>query len=326
MDGTYLSGQQKLTAKLEGRRYDYDQFTDLDHDEYLADIALRWKLTSLLDGTFDARQERAMAPFTLGNSSELTINVDRKINGLFNLNFNPDWRLEAGAYSHDLKSPLQFYPDFVEREFATHVGLINTSQTNLTYGITADHIAGRYENAPDAGPYSQTTASLTMQYGVSALTKFNGSVGYSRRDQVDTVGSVPAFIGSIGYTRQLTGRTSLNIQLSRAVNSYVAAAGSEIDTGANVGVNWQATYRITVALYYGLVHSAFVGQAIANSPGSNTNGRVDRLPTESVNVNYLIMQRLQLHAYLVKTSRTSDIESYHFSDSTAGIEAKLSWR
>ena len=58
MDGTYLWSQQKLTATLEGRHFDYDHFTELDHNEYLAHVALDWKLTSLLDGILDARQEQ----------------------------------------------------------------------------------------------------------------------------------------------------------------------------------------------------------------------------------------------------------------------------
>ena len=144
VDGTYLWSGQKLTAKLEGRRFDYSHYGMLDHDEYLADIALNWKLTSLLDGLVEARQEHAMAPFYLGNSTQLTLNTDRDIGGKANLNFNPDWRLEGGLLFHKLDSPLQNFPDFVERDTTTHLGLVNVSVSHLEYGIGFDRIEGRF--------------------------------------------------------------------------------------------------------------------------------------------------------------------------------------
>jgi hypothetical protein len=328
VDGTYLWSQQKLTATLEGRRFEYDHFTDLDHNEYLAHVALDWKLTSLFDGIVDARQEQYMAPFILGNSSHLTIDVDRKIDGTGNININPDWRVETGVYSHDLKAPLEGYPDFDEREVGTHLALVNRSVTNLTYGIALDHISGRYENAPDVGTYSQTSADLTLNYKVGALTDFNGAVGYTRRTQPGELNNAAGVTGAIGYTRQLTGKTSFSINATRAVNSYVAAGGSEIDTGGTVAVTWQATYRLSVALNGGYVHSTFFGQTIPGAviPGGVVNGRTDKSPLGQLNVNYQALRRLRVHGYLTKQSRSSTVEPYNYSDSIIGIEAKLSWQ
>jgi hypothetical protein len=308
---------------LEARRYDYDHYSDLNHNEYLGDIALKWKLTSLLDGTLEAREERLMAPFILGNSTALTIDVDRKISALANLHFSPDWRLEAGVNSHNLKTPLQDFPDFVDRETGTHLALVNTSVTNLNYGIAVDHIAGRYENAPDVGPYSQTTEALTANYTVGALTSLSAALGYTKRTQQSNVDSASGFTGSIGYSRQLTAKTSVNVQLLRAVNSYVAAGSSEIDTSVNAGVTWQATYRIGVSANYAYIHSEFIGQII---PGAVADGRRDTLPNESLNINYQVLRHVKLRAYLNKQSRTSNVELYNFSDTVIGIDAKYSWR
>ncbi len=328
VDGTYLWSQQKLTATLEGRRFDYDHFTELDHNEYLAHMALNWKLTSLLDGLLDARQEQYMAPFVLGNSSQLSIDVDRKIDAKANLNVNPEWRVETEAYSHNLKAPLQGFPDFVEREIGTHLALVNKSVTNLSYGIALDHISGRYENAPDVGTYNQTSADLTLNYTVSALTNLNAALGYTKRDQTANIPSASGVTGAFGYTRQLTGKTSVSVNVTRAVNNYVAAGGSEIDTGGSLAVTWQATYRISVALNGGYVRSRFVGQTIPGTvvPGSMANGRVDTSPVGQLDVNYQALRRLRLHAYMIKQSRSSSIEPYNYSDSIVGIEAKLSWR
>jgi Putative beta-barrel porin 2 len=321
-EGTYRWSEQKLTATVEGRRTIYDHFSDLDHNEYLADVALDWKTTSLLDGIFEARQEQLMAPFANGNSTQLTVDVDRKISETLNLNVNPDWRVEAGVYSHNLKAPLQDFPDFVERETGTQLALVNRSIAHLAYGISVDHISGRYENAPDVGSYNQTDAQFTANYTISALSTFKGAVGYTKRSQ--TGDSVSGITGLIGYTRQLTAKTSITLNAARAVNSYVAAGGSEIDTGGTVMVSWQATYRINVELTGGYIHSSYVGEFVPGSPGSVTAGRVDKSPQGALNVNYQILRHLKLHGYVSYQSRSSDLDFYNYKDTTVGIEARVS--
>ncbi len=322
LDGAYAWSEQKLTVKLEGRRFEYDHYGDLDHSEYLADVALNWKLTGLLDGVVEARDEHAMAPFYIGNSTQLTINTDRNFDGKLKLHFSPDWRLEAGVLSHILDSPLQDYPDFLERDVTSHLGLVNVGITHLEYGIAFDRIDGRFENAVGVGPFTQNNESLTLQYTVSALTTLNAAAGYSKREQTANGGNVSGFTGDLRYTRQLTAKTSVSLDLSRALNSYLAAAASEVDTTGSASVNWQATYRIGVGVTASYVHSNFVGQGI---PGLNDNGRIDHSPTGSVNLTYLVMRRLQLHGYFTKQTRSSTVEEFNFHDTLVGIEAKYTF-
>lgn len=323
VDGTYMWSQQKLTAVFEGRHSTYNHYKDLDHNEYLADVDLTWKLTHLFDGSFELRQERVMAPFVLGNSSRLTINVDRNAAAKVNFNVSPDWRLDVGGYYHKLNSPLQNFPDFVERDIGSHAGLSYVGIANLTYGIAFDHIDGRFENAQGVGPFVQNGSQLKLNYAVGTLTTLNAAVGYSKRDQAGAAGNISAFTGELGYTRQLTGKTSVNVHVTRAVNSYVAAGGSEIDTTAAAQVYWQATYKIAVTANYAYTHSTFIGQVI---PGSITNGRVDRSPYASLRITYQPIQRLQFRAYLTKQSRTSNVELFNYSATIYGIDAKLTFR
>lgn len=323
IDGTYLWSQQKLTTVFEARHFSYNHYKDLDHNEYLADVGLIWKLTHLVDGSFDLRQERSMAPFVLGNSSRLTINVDRNAAGKVNFNVSPDWRFDVGGYYHKLNSPLQNFPDFVERDIGSHAGLNYIGVANLTYGIAFDHIDGRFENALNVGPFVQNVGQLRLNYTVSALTTLSAAVGYSKRDQAGNAGNASAFTGEFGYTRQLTGKTSVNVHVTRAVNSYLAAGGSEIDTTAAAQVDWKATYKIDVTLNYAYTHSTFIGQVI---PGSISNGRIDRSPYESLRITYQALRRLQFRAYLNKQSRTSNVALFNYSDTIYGIDAKLTFR
>jgi len=318
LNGNYQWGLQQLTSTLEGRRIDYDHFTDLNHFEYLANIQLKWTLSRLLDGLVQFRQTRVSAPFQNNDSTTLELDTDRSVAAKFNVNFHPDWRLDAAITAHTLDAPLQFYPDYVENDTTTHLGLTYLGISRLTYGISVDHINGNYRNGVGAGPYSQTDGMLNINYLVSGLTKLNASIGYTRRTQDIPGADVSGFTGSLGYSRQLTGKTSVTVQAIRAVNDYLAAGGAEVDTSVSAGVNWAATYKLSVNANYGYVHSVFEGQAI---PDSLANGRVDHSPTEMVNVSYRWFRHLQLKAYYMGQSRSSTYDLYSYSDTTYGIQA-----
>src|SRR5450755_4362762 len=45
-DFNYLFDRQRLYATVEGRKVEYEHFTDLNHSEYLVNLGLAWKLTS----------------------------------------------------------------------------------------------------------------------------------------------------------------------------------------------------------------------------------------------------------------------------------------
>ncbi len=322
-DGTYLWGRESLVGKFEARKVEYDHFTDINHSEYLADLALNWKVLSELDGLFSVRQERMAAPFENRDSNTLEVNTDRSIFGKANYTFNPDWRLDGSVNFHTLKAPLQFYPDFTEHETISHAGLSYLGVANLTYGISYDHLSGNYTHAVGVGAYSQNTAQFLVNYKISGLSSFNGAVGYTSRAQTEPDGTVSGLTGNLGYVRQLTGKTSVHVQISRAVNSYVAAGGSEIDTAATVGAVWAATYRLSVDADYGYVRSNYAGQAI---PGSTANGRVDKTPTASLNVTYDLLRQLRLKAYYNRTSRNSNVDLDNYNDTTLGLQVTAHWR
>ncbi|MDE2350086.1 MAG: hypothetical protein KGL92_16410 [Gammaproteobacteria bacterium] len=323
MDGTYLWSRQKLTAKIEGRRFDYKHFKSLNHNEYLAELTLDWTLSQFLDGKFDAHQERLMAAFALGNSSRLTVNVDHLASADVDLNINPSWRLVGGGYVHKLDSPLQNFPDFVQRDSNAHVGLDYLGIAKLTYGLRFDRTDGKFENAQNVGPYTQYTGALTGAYQVTGLTTLNAALGYSTRDQTGVTGRVSGITGTFAYSRQLTGKTRFSLSVTRAINSYLAAGGSEVDTTAGGELHWDATYKIHVELVYSYIRSVFVGQII---PGSSANGRVDRSPLEQLKVTYSILRPLMLDLYANHQSRRSNVALFNYTDTTYGLDARYSFR
>jgi hypothetical protein len=323
LNSAYVWSLQSLTGNFEVRRLQYLHFTDLDHSEYLGDLRFDWKLGSVLDGLLQLRQEHSAPSFSSNNSLGLTLNTARNADAKMNLKITPDWRLEAAETYSKLQAPLQLYPDFVDREVGTQLGIRYLGVANLSSGFVFAHIDGKFENAPVVGPYSQSSGEFKLNYAVSGLSKLNAGIGYTRRNQSGDEGTVSGVTGELGYNRQLTGKTALDVQLTRAVNSYVAAGGSEIDTTASVSLTWQATYKIGVSLNGAYTHSTFIGQAI---PGSVANGRVDRGKNASLSVKYQAFRRLRFNGYLKSQTRSSVVGLYDFNDTIVGVEAQWHWK
>ena len=317
-DENYLWDRQRFYATLEGRYIAYDHFSYLSHYEYLAKLGLDWKLLSAFDGTFLGSLERVMAPFANRDTvTELALDLDRHVIAKFNVRLTPEWRLQTSVDYHDLDAPIQGYPDYGLTETTSHVAVKYLGFSNLTYGIAADYIDGKYRNAPVQGTYTQTNFDLTMTYAASGLSSFNGAIGYTKRDQGENQGNISAGTGEVGYTRKLTGKTSINVDYSRVVNSYIAAGGSELDSIAAVRLNYQPTFKTGIAVGYQYTWASFLGQTV---PGSNVAGLEERTPAMTLKVNYQALRWLLIQPYANYQRRTSNQEQYEFSGTIVGVQ------
>jgi hypothetical protein len=131
----YMWSRQTFTASAEGRRFSYDHFSRLDHDEYLLDADLAWHLASLFDGKLDVRREQRMAALNARLSSDLALEEETLATGGLNLQINPEWRLETGLSNRDLDSPQVVLPAYGLRENAGDVAIKYQGAANLTFGM-----------------------------------------------------------------------------------------------------------------------------------------------------------------------------------------------
>ena len=314
----YLWNRQRLYGTLEGRYIEYDHFGYLSHYEYLAKVGLDWKLFSALDGTFLGSQERLMAPFANRDTqTQLAIDLDRHAIGKLNFRISPEWRLETSVDYHNLDAPVQDFPDYGLTETTSHAAVKYLGFSNLTYGISTDYIDGRYRNAPVIGTYNQTDVDLTMTYAASGLSTFNGAVGHTQRDQGLNQGNISAVTGQLGYTRRFSGKTSIHVDYTRAVNSYIGAGGSELDSTVNATLNYQPTYKTGLVFGFQEIWSDFIGQTI---PGSDVLGRRDRSPAASFKLNYQVLRWLLIQPYASYQRRSSSNEIFSYSGTIIGIQ------
>jgi hypothetical protein len=320
---SYDFDQQHLTANIEGRKFNYDHFGFLDHYEYQGDLALNWRLASLLSGLLSFHLEHFAAPFADRDSiAILEIDTDRKIIANANYLFTPDWRLNSGVVYHSLEAPLQDYPDFALHEVDSHLGLDYLGLKHLTYGINFDHISGNFSYGVGVGPYSQNTGVFKATYVLNGFSSLHGDLGYTRRDQSGALNDTGGVTWDIGYTRQLTPKTSFTVQGSRTVNGYIAGGSTEVDTTATGALTWNATYKISVVATGGYTRSSFVGQAIPipNEPTIEAASRKDHSPVGSLNILYSLTRQLQLKGFVTRQTRDSTVDFFSFNDTLYGIQ------
>jgi hypothetical protein len=314
----YLWDRQRLYGTLEGRYFRYDHFDELSHYEYLAKAGLDWKLLSAFDGTFLGSFERYMAPFANRDTqTALAVNLERHGIGKFNFHISPEWRLETSVDYHDLDAPIQGFPNYGLTETTGLVALKYLGFSNLTYGVSADYIDGKYRNAPLIGTYNQTDVDLTAAYAATGLSTFDGSVGHTERNQDLNQGNVSAITGALGYSRRFSGKTSIRVGYTRAVNSYIGAGGSELDSTLNAMFNYQATFKTGLSFGVSEIWSKFTGQTI---PGSDVLGRRDRSPAATFKLNYQATRWMLIQPYASYSRRSSNFELYNYSGTIIGIE------
>jgi hypothetical protein len=323
--GTYIGGVafsdtwglQKLTADIEGREIYYNHYTRLDHSEYLGYVDFHWTLDSRLDGNFDVRRDHSMAQFMNRESTQLEVDTNQDATANLNFKFAADFRLEAGILNHDAQTPLPGYPNASILENTERLALRYLGVSNLTYGIEVSRLEGRFSDSVDPSTYNQDNADFVFSYGVGSFSKLNGSIGYSDRKSDATDGSTSGITGSIGFSRQLTGKTSITGEVRRAINIYVVGGGTEIDTSANLGATWAATSHITVTANVSHTHSAYGQQAVTDPEDA---GRSDQYSAVNLSVSYQILRWLSLRPYGRYENRHSNKAEFTYDGSIIGIE------
>jgi hypothetical protein len=318
IDGTYLLDQQKFFGTAEFRRFAYENFTDLDHNEVLLDGGLKWKLLHALDGALEYRHEERMVQFVnLAASTEFILEIENIASASVNIDFTPEWRLESRARDRLLDSPRTDTPGLSLHEDSIREGLRYLGVSNLSAGVEAEYLEGRYTHDPTAltPDYHQTTLAFAANYLVSGFTSFSGNVGYTRRTDPTTVG-LSAITGSIAYQHSITGKTSMNLQLSRNASTYITTGGNELDTSAALSLTWQASYKIAVKGGYSYTNSEYPG----TPDGAIFINRVDHFQIASAEVDYQVLRWLSIRSYARYQTRHSNDQTYAFTGTIAGIE------
>lgn len=351
LESGYVWSGQHLSATLEGRRFVYGHFKQLNHDEYLGTGTFNWSLSSVLDGTLGYRVERRMAAFAERDSTQLAMERERTANGLAGLALGLSWRLEVDASTRDLASPLASKlisaPGFGVRENSAGLALKYRVVETLAAGVHVSAVRGEFRDVPPANPcsidpslldpngtpdncqpagtpntplvrFEQSTTEVTAKYSVDKLSDLDAALGYTRRQDVSPPGPrLSAITGKLGYVRELTGKTAARVEAFRRVNSFVAGANSVLATGVGGGLTWRPTLDLVIDADYQWSGGDF------RTPGSSNAQRSDHSQIFSLQARYRVLRVLSFRPYFRFQDRSSNVDVRNFKQNVLGVELLL---
>jgi len=321
LDATYLWQGQKMILSGVADQTRYITDTDLDRTEYTAVGTLMWVLDPLINGTARLSKERHVEPaYQAIPTNQLLIESLWNALATATYRFKPFWALDvsAGVREDDLPQ-VGAAGGLLLREVSQHAGLNYGNPASFTGGLAVEYLNGQFSGGllADQLSYRQWSAEMVGQHSSGDLSTFNGALGYTLRTIRLGHQRSGGITGSIGYRRKLTGKTTVHLEADRAVATYLAAAGSEVDTSATADIEWQPTVKTEVVLGYVWMHSRFSAET---TPFEINVARTDRFGTAHMEINYRPRKWLLVHPYVRLLRRSSDVPLFEFTSNIAGLE------
>lgn len=313
LQADYGFSRQSLGLTAEGRRLIYDHFSKLDHNEHLLSLVYKGRYGEDVSSRLYASQERRMASFADRDTTALTLERERLGGGELSFAPGDDWRVDAGARVRRLLSPLPDFPDFTLSENSVTAGLRYVDGGPASLGLATEYLKGRFDGVPDQTRFEQYTAQFDARYEISGLTRMNGRLGYTRRNERNTArADVSTVTGSVGMQRNLSGVTSVELNAFRNVESYLIGAQSVIDTGVRAALNWQRSL-ITVS----------TGVQWHRSDFQIEPRREDRITQAFLHVNLAPRRWLDVQPFVDYRNRSSNIASERYHGVIAGLGLRV---
>jgi hypothetical protein len=331
LDASYLLSQQQFYATILGNEYHYNRFQELNHSDDKLIGGWDWKVGRIWDGFIDVEHIRSMVSFWNVLGTSLVIQTEQRETGRASVQVTPDWRAEFTGLTHKIDQPQIGAPNLSVTESSGTAAVKYTGTAGLTAGVDGSYLKGSFSNTGvnlEPG-YSQESGGLTATDEVTGLSTFRGQIGYTRRSSDTGGNSISAVTGDLDYKRNLTGKTKVELDLSRQINIYVATSTSEVDSIATLSADWQATYKIDVLLGYTFTYreipdqgNAFVGGAVV----LNGTTQTQRLHAPTLTVTYDPFPWLVLKPYLNYTTRSSaNFVAGDFNSTLIGVRFTLQW-
>ncbi|MDB6102507.1 MAG: hypothetical protein JWO52_2506 [Gammaproteobacteria bacterium] len=326
--GDFDWGLNRLSVNVQGERFQFNRFTQLNHNETKFGGLFDWHLGGTVDGSLEYSQRRSMAPLADTFAEQLEIQTDKIASGTFRFMVTPRWRIDLQPTWHEFDSPLTLYPDFGDKDTGLAASLNYLGIQKLTAGLRLEYLDGRYHGIVAATKYHQATGQLTLDYAVSGFSSFDGQLGYTKRqnsyvnsadanlDPNNLLGNTTGLTGSLGFRRVLSVKTSVGLRVFREIASYVAGANSEVSTGGDANLKWEPDVKFTVVLRYRMATQA-IGGTLAISRFA---GRTDHTENAELDVEYHALKWLTLRPYVLRNVRSSNFHEANFNSSVVGVD------
>lgn len=313
-----------LYSHTESRRFDR-----LGHDDYNVGSSVDWRPTRVFDMSLGAEQFRSPIRQADAGGTRATQRTTTTINATARLHPTPKWQFSVSPSWSRIDLPLESAPDFRYRETSASASLSYVG-ARLSPGLTVSQSRSSASNIGGATRYRQQTIWGTLNYTTPGRTTLGLSIGRTERttDVLESNdpsrpavdGKDAGVSGALSLQRQLSVKTSVDISANRSYEQYEAGVNLALNTGFNVGVNWNPTRRIGVSLRTENVWST-IDEAPQTTPVSSTPGgkRKDMLRSYTLNVTYQVARSVSVGTYVSRRVRRSEVWFDQFNGTLFGI-------
>jgi len=318
--------QQNLYLRGTDTEYRYDHF-DLSHNEYTLDGGWAWRVGDDLNGSFDISRAHTMVPFqsltTLTSAAlGLYTSTDQRETATADYQFTSKLAVDATAFADRLGEPLVGEPNLRLSDSGAGLALRLGGNGELKGALTADYQHGNYANAvlylsPAYNQWDWSVGGTYQPVPQGGPTVVDFSFGETSRSSAVGYDNTSGWTGHLNFSRALTGKTTVKLALLRDLNSYVATAGSEMDSAATVSASWQATFKTGFSIAYTLDYSVYPDYALF--PGGAPTDRSDHDQYATFTVTYAATRWLTILPYLNFQTRHSNLNGANFNATQYGV-------
>ncbi len=318
---------QEVVVDATVTRYTYSNLSSLDSTAHDVFASYAFKVTPSIGG--DVIYRSTAVPADQADTGFTTI-TNIRTTTLKRL--DTDWL--AGAALHPRLSVFEesaksSLPDFQQENSRTRSvsgAMVYTFPSQNTVEAYYRKATGRYEDLlPDptlllASSFHEQQSGARLHWVFNGLSTLDADAGYLDRTHPELPArNFSGFVGNLSASYALTGKTRLNLFLSRGLYSSQSDISSfGTDERVNLSAIWSATNKITVVPTLMYVRQSFEG---ALNPVPIPLREITR--SASLEVRWAALRELDVAAIIGHDARAATLSAYQYTNRSAELNARL---
>lgn len=321
LDGVWSRGRQTITVDLRVDDNRFDNNTNLNNFSNADKLIWNWKVGSVLSGEIGATYNSGLVSFVNSTYYGRDLYAITNYYGAGRYQLGPRWAIFGGVLDSrtTLSDPALQANDIDAK--SVDFGTDFATGANDTLGLEYRYTDATYPlGSALSNDYREDAARFVVRYALSEKTKFDGNVGFLKRDYASP--AIPSFSGDVwrmGLQWQPTDKLQFAVNGWRNLQAYVTAQSDYyVSKGGSIAPQWTASTKITVGLSAAYEVQDYIGVTESElSQGS----RRDTLTTSEADIKYAPFEFLVFDFGYAYEKRGSNESQYKYNDNV--ITAKV---
>ena len=325
-------GRQSVRLEARGDQYVFDRFTDLNHFAYAGAATWLWEVGNDLSGTLGYARTHRLASLTEVQRAVKRMVTTDDVFGTAAYRLGPNVRIRGlGLYARGVRdTPGEDRTSFGGRTFTGGIDYV----TPLGNAIGVEH--RRSQGDAPVSPtidtsgqfigndYKETETALVTTYTSSALLRFTGRIGHTRRTYTD----LPTGFSGTTYragAEWLPGvKTILGVEVYREPRAIIDLAASHVLLrGVAFGPMWAPTAKLALSLRMINEHREFVAADNSVAPAGTLLDETVRL--FRFGIGWEPARLFQVGLALDRGNRESNTLGRNYTYTATMINGRIIW-